>query len=42
MSTHWAEFLLFIIVVAQFYCLTACLTSGSRMMFAFSRGATGP
>ena len=24
MGTHWAEFLLFIIVCAQFYCLTAC------------------
>ena len=24
MSTHWAEVLLFIVVVAQFYCLTAC------------------
>ncbi len=25
MSTHWAEFLLFIVVVAQFFCLTACI-----------------
>jgi amino acid transporter len=42
MSTHWAEVLLFIIVVAQFYCLTACITSGSRMLFAFSRDRAVP
>ncbi len=42
MSTHWAEFLLFIIVAAQFYCLTACVTSGSRMLFAFSRDRAVP
>jgi len=42
MSTHWAEFLLTIIVVAQFYCLTACITSGSRMLFAFSRDRAVP
>ena len=41
-GTHWAEFLLFIIVVAQFYCLTACVTSGSRMVFAFSRDRAVP
>ncbi|MEI8105533.1 MAG: amino acid permease [Actinomycetes bacterium] len=42
MSTHWAEGLLFIVVVAQFYCLTACVTSGSRMLFAFSRDRAVP
>ncbi len=42
MSTHWAEALLFIVVVAQFYCLTACVTSGSRMLFAFSRDRAVP
>ena len=42
MSTHWAEFLLFIVVAAQFYCLTACVTSGSRMLFAFSRDRAVP
>ena len=42
MSTHWAEVLLFIVVVAQFYCLTACVTSGSRMLFAFSRDRAVP
>jgi amino acid transporter len=42
MGRTWAEFLLFIIVVAQFYCLTACVTSGSRMLFAFSRDRAVP
>ena len=42
MGTHWAEFLLFIVVFAQFYCLTACITSGSRMLFAFSRDRAVP
>jgi len=42
MSTHWAEFLLFIVVFAQFFCLIACLTSGSRMLFAFSRDRATP
>jgi amino acid transporter len=42
MSTHWAEVLLFIVVLAQFYCLTACVTSGSRMLFAFSRDRAVP
>ena len=42
MGTHWAEVLLFIVVFAQFYCLTACITSGSRMLFAFSRDRAVP
>ena len=42
MSRHWAETLLFIVVAAQFYCLTACVTSGSRMLFAFSRDRAVP
>jgi amino acid transporter len=42
MGTHWAEVLLFIVVMAQFYCLTACQTSGSRMLFAFSRDGAVP
>jgi amino acid transporter len=42
MSRHWAEILLFIVVAAQFYCLTACVTSGSRMLFAFSRDRAVP
>jgi amino acid transporter len=38
----WAEFLLFIAVVAQFFCGTASVTSASRMMFAFSRDGAVP
>ncbi len=42
MGLRWAEFLLFICVVAQFFCVTASLTSASRMMFAFSRDGAVP
>jgi amino acid transporter len=42
MSTHWAEFLLFIAVVAQVFCTIASTTSASRMMFAFSRDRAVP
>jgi amino acid transporter len=42
MSQNWAEFILFICVVAQFFCLTASVTSASRMMFAFSRDRAVP
>jgi len=42
MSQNWAEFLLFICVVAQFFCVTASVTSASRMLFAFSRDRAVP
>jgi amino acid transporter len=42
MGNKWGEVLLFIIVCAQTFCLTACITSGSRMMFAFSRDRAVP
>jgi amino acid transporter len=42
MSREWAEFLLFIAVVAQMFCLTASVTSASRMMYAFSRDGAVP
>lgn len=42
MSQNWAEVLLFVCVVAQFFCLTASVTSASRMMFAFSRDRAVP
>jgi amino acid transporter len=42
MSQTWAEALLFICCVAQFFCLTASVTSASRMMFAFSRDGAVP
>jgi amino acid transporter len=38
----WAEFLLFIAVVAQLFCGTASVTSASRMLFAFSRDGAVP
>ncbi len=42
MGTRWAELLLAIAVLAQFFCLTASVTSASRMMFAFSRDGAVP
>ena len=42
MSPTWAEILLFVVVVAQFFCLTASVTSASRMMYAFSRDRAVP
>jgi amino acid transporter len=42
LGTTWAEFLLLIAVVAQFFCGTASVTSASRMMFAFSRDRAVP
>src|SRR6266536_6062143 len=42
MSRRWAEFLLFIAVLAQTFCTIASVTSASRMMFAFSRDRAVP
>jgi len=42
MSETWSDLLLFICVVAQFFCVTASVTSASRMMFAFSRDGAVP
>lgn len=42
MSRRWAEFLLLIACVAQFFCGLASLTAASRMMFAFSRDGAVP
>jgi len=42
MSENWSDALLFICVIAQFFCLTASTTSASRMMFAFSRDGAVP
>jgi amino acid transporter len=42
MSTKWAEFLLVIACMAQFFCGLASVTSASRMMFAFSRDGAIP
>jgi amino acid transporter len=37
LGSKWAGLLLLISACAQLFCATACLTSTSRMMFAFSR-----
>ena len=42
MSENWSDALLFICIVAQFFCVTASTTSASRMMFAFSRDGAVP
>jgi len=42
LGTKWAEFLIFVAVVAQCFCTIASTTSASRMMFAFSRDRAVP
>lgn len=39
---HLGEFLLFIVVVAQFYCGMSSVTANSRMIYAFSRDGAMP
>jgi amino acid transporter len=39
---NWATFVLFISAAAQFFCATSCMTSASRMTFAFSRDGAMP
>lgn len=38
----WAAIILFISTAGQFFCTTACMTSTSRMLFAFSRDGAVP
>ena len=42
LGTNWATLVLFISASAQFFCATSCLTSASRMSFAFSRDGAIP
>jgi amino acid transporter len=42
LGTNWATIVLVISASAQFYCATSCLTSASRMAFAFSRDRAVP
>jgi amino acid transporter len=42
LGTNWATVVLFISASAQFFCATSCLTSASRMLFAFSRDRAVP
>jgi amino acid transporter len=42
MGTKWGALVLFISASAQFFCATSCMTSASRMTFAFSRDGAIP
>jgi amino acid transporter len=42
LSSNWAAFLLLISTVGQFFCSVACMTSTTRMLFAFSRDGAVP
>jgi amino acid transporter len=42
MSSGWVTIVLFISTAGQFFCTTACQTSASRMLFAFSRDRAVP
>ncbi|MDQ1482054.1 MAG: hypothetical protein QOF35_130, partial [Actinomycetota bacterium] len=42
LGQNWATFVLFISASAQLYCATSCMTSASRMTFAFSRDGAIP
>ncbi len=42
LGNNWAAFVLFISASAQFFCATSCMTSASRMTFAFSRDGAIP
>jgi amino acid transporter len=42
MSSKWVAIVLFISTAGQFFCGVACMTSSSRMLFAFSRDRAVP
>jgi amino acid transporter len=42
MSANWAGAVLLISTAGQFFCTVACMTSASRMLFAFSRDRAVP
>ena len=42
MSSGWVKFVLIVAVVGQFFCGMSCMTSSSRMMYAFSRDGAVP
>ena len=42
MNSKWATLILAISAIGQFFCTTACMTSASRMTFAFSRDGAVP
>src|SRR6202158_1216714 len=42
MDSQWVAIVLFISTAGQFFCSVACMTSSSRMLFAFSRDRAVP
>jgi amino acid transporter len=42
LSSSWAGVVLLIASIGQFFCATSCITSSSRMLFAFSRDGAVP
>jgi amino acid transporter len=42
LTTNWAALILFISTIGQFFCTVACMTSTTRMLFAFSRDGAVP
>jgi amino acid transporter len=42
LTTNWASLVLFISTAGQFFCTVACMTSTTRMLFAFSRDGAVP
>ena len=42
LSSHWAGTVLFIATAGQFFCTVACMTSTTRMLYAFSRDRAVP
>jgi amino acid transporter len=42
LTVNWASLILFISAVGQFFCTVACMTSTTRMLFAFSRDGAVP
>jgi len=42
LTLHWAAFILLVSTLGQFFCTVACMTSTTRMLFAFSRDGAVP
>jgi amino acid transporter len=42
LTTNWSSVVLFISTAGQFFCTVACMTSTTRMLFAFSRDGAVP
>jgi amino acid transporter len=42
MGTGWVKFVLIVAVIGQLFCGMSCMTSASRMMYAFSRDGAVP